>query len=211
MNKLIILVVLIIAGILLKIFGLLHPVELISIGRQYTDNWWLPFILVLLQILLFTFAQAGSLFLWVAASLYTPLVATLILATGATLGGVSAYFFSEKLSVEWMQRIENSHIYKLLQKQNNFFTLLAMRVMPAFPHSVINYSSGILKTNLLYFSSAAFIGIALKSYVYSKVIYSATSDASLNDLFDIATIGPLVLLSVVMLGGVFIKYKYDQK
>jgi uncharacterized membrane protein YdjX (TVP38/TMEM64 family) len=211
MYKLIILAALIAVGILLQLPGSIHPGDLINIARLYTDYWWLPVILVLLQVLLFTFAQAGSLLLWVAAALYPPVTATLILAAGATLGGVSAYYFSARLSDEWVQRIEDSHVYKVLRKQDNFFTLLAMRVMPAFPHGLINYSSGILKTKLVYFVPAAFIGIALKSYVYSKVIYSAVSGASLSDLFNIAAIGPLVLFSIVIFGGVFVKYKRDQR
>lgn len=50
-----------------------------------------------------------------------------------------------------------------------------------------------------------------KSCVYSKVIDSAVNGASLSDLFDIATIGPLVLLSLIIFGGVLVKYKRDQK
>ena len=211
MFKLLILGVLIAAGILLQIFGALDPRELIAIARQYADYWWLPMILVLLQSLLFTFALAGSIFLWVVAALYPPWTATIILAAGATVGGVSAYYFSARLTDEWVHRVENSHVYRLLHKQDIFFTLLAMRVMPAFPHSLINYSSGILRIKLMYFVPAAFIGITLKSYVYAKVIYQAAGGATLYELLDLATFGPLVLLSVVILGGVFVKYKRDQR
>lgn len=211
MAKIIILGVFIVVGALLQLSGSLDPEELITVARQYTDNWWLPVVLVLLQVLLFTFALAGSLFLWVAAALFPPVIATIILAAGATLGGVSAYYFSARLSDEWVHRVENSHVYKVLHKQDSFFALLAMRVMPAFPHGLINYSSGILKINLLYFIFAAFIGIGIKSYVYAKVIYQAASGASLNDLLDITIFGPLVLLSVIIFGGVIVKYKLDQK
>ena len=83
--------------------------------------------------------------------------------------------------------------------------------MPAFPHGLVNYSSGILKTNLVYFVLATFIGIGLKSYVYAPVIYQAAGGASINDLLDISTFGPLVLLSVAILVGVVVKYKWDQK
>jgi uncharacterized membrane protein YdjX (TVP38/TMEM64 family) len=83
--------------------------------------------------------------------------------------------------------------------------------MPAFPHGLVNYSSGILKVNLAYFVPATFIGIGLKSYVYAPIIYQAAGGASLNDLLDISTFGPLILLSVVILGGVIAKYKWDQK
>ena len=211
MYKLFILGVFIAIGALLQFYGLLDPEELIAIARQYADYWWLPVILVLLQALLFTFALAGTVFLWVAAVLFPPFTASIILAAGATLGGVSAYFFSATLSDEWVHRVENSHIYKLLRKQDNFFALLAMRIMPAFPHGLVNYSSGILKVNLAYFVPATFIGIGLKSYVYAPIIYQAAGGASLNDLLDISTFGPLILLSVVILGGVIAKYKWDQK
>lgn len=211
MIKIIVLGVLIAIGAFLQLSGLLNPGEIIVMARQYTDHWWLPVILVLLQVLLFTFALAGTVFLWVAAVLFPPVTASIILATGATLGGLSAYFFSATLSDEWVHRVENSNIYKVLRKQDNFFALLAMRIMPAFPHGLVNYSSGILKVNLVYFVPATFIGIGLKSYVYAPVIYQAAGGASLNDLLNIATFGPLVLLSVVILGGVVVKYKWDQK
>ena len=211
MYKLLILVVFILIGASMQMAGLLDPGEMIAVARQYADYWWLPVILVLLQVLLFTFALAGTVFLWVAAVLFPPFTASIILAAGATLGGVSAYFFSAKLSDEWVHRVENSHIYRVLHKQDNFFALLAMRIMPAFPHGLVNYSSGILKTNLAHFIPATFIGIGFKSYIYAPIIYGAAGGASLNDLIDIATIGPLVLLSLVILGGVIAKYKWDQK
>jgi uncharacterized membrane protein YdjX (TVP38/TMEM64 family) len=198
-------------GILLQISGLLDPEKLLAIARQYAEYWWLPVVLVLLQVLLFTFALAGSAFLWVAAALYPPLTATLILAVGATLGGLSAYYFSARISDEWVHRVEKSHVYKVLHKQDNFFTLFAMRVMPAFPQALINYSSGFLDVKLAHFIPAAFIGVAIKSYVYAKVIYQAAKGASVNDLLNLATFGPLVLLSVVIAVGVFVKYKLDQQ
>ena len=209
-KNIIILGVIIVIGVGLQVSGLLNPETLIALAKQFADYWWLPIVLVLLQVLLFTFALAGSVFLWVAAALYPPLTATIILAAGATLGGVSAYYFSARVSDKWVHRVEKSHAYRVLHKQDNFFTLLAMRVMPAFPQALINYSSGFLDVRLSHFIPAAFIGVALKSYVYAQVIHQAASGAPLNELLDIAIIGPLVLLSVVIFVGVFVKYKYDQ-
>ncbi len=64
MYKLLILAVFIAMGVVLQLSGLLDPGELIAIARQYADYWWMPVILVLLQVLLFTFALAGTVFLW---------------------------------------------------------------------------------------------------------------------------------------------------
>lgn len=206
-NKLIIVALMISAGILLEIAGLLDAEKMLGIAREYSDQWWLVLILILLQTVLFTFALAGSFFLWIVAPLYPPAMATFILAAGGTLGGVCAYLFSRRLTDDWVARIENSHAYRLLHKQDNFFALFALRVFPAFPHSLVNYSSGILKVKLSHFILAAISGLSIKSYIYCVVIYNAASSASIDDLFDISTYGPLILLSMISLAGVFIKYR----
>ena len=211
LKNILVITALIVVGILLQVAGLLDAEKMLLIAREYADHWWLVVVLILVQTVMFTFALAGSIFLWIAAPLYPPVMATFILAAGATLGGITAYFFSKRLTDEWVKRIENSHAYKLLHHQDNFFALFALRVFPAFPHSFVNYSSGILNVKLSHFIPAAFLGVGLKSYIYSKVIYSATTTASIDDLLKISTYGPLILLSVITLVGVYIKYKLTLK
>lgn len=206
-KKLILVALMICAGILLEFAGLLDAEKMLGIAREYSDRWWLVLVLIFLQTVLFTFALAGSFFLWIVAPLYPPTMAAFILAAGGTLGGISAYFFSGRLTDDWVSRIENSQTYRLLHKQDNFFALFALRVFPAFPHSLVNYSSGILRVKLSHFILAAISGIAIKSYIYSLVIYNAASSASIDDLLDISTYGPLILLSMISLAGVFIKYR----
>lgn len=210
-KKLFIVALLITTGILLEVYGLLDAEKMLSIARGYADQWWLVLVLILLQAVLFTFALAGSFFLWIAAPIYPPAMATFILAAGGTLGGISAYWFSKNLTEEWVHKIEKSHAYKILHKQDNFFTLFALRVFPAFPHSLVNYSSGILKVKLSHFIPAAMLGIGIKSYIYADVIYNASTSASLDELLNISTYGPLILLSALTLAGVFIKYWLNRK
>ena len=210
-KKLVIVALLITTGVLLEVYGLLDAEKVLNLARGYADHWWLILVLILLQVIMFTFALAGSFFLWIAAPLYPPAMATFILTAGATLGGVTAYLFSKRLTDEWVHRIENTHAYKLLHKQDNFFALFALRVFPAFPHSLVNYSSGILNVKLSHFIPAAILGISIKSYIYSNVIYNATTSTSVEGLLDISTYGPLILLSVITLIGVFIKYKQQPK
>lgn len=210
-KKLFIVALLIVAGILLEVAGLLDAENMLGIAREYADRWWLVLVLILLQMVLFTFALAGSFLLWIVAPIYPPAMATFILAAGGTLGGITAYLFSKRLTDEWIEKIEKTRTYKLLHKQDNFFALFALRVFPAFPHSLVNYSSGILKVKLSHFIPAAILGISIKSYIYSKVIYNTTTSASFDDLLDISTYGPLILLSTFILIGVFIKYKLSTK
>ncbi len=85
-----------------------------------------------------------------------------------------------------------------------------MRVFPAFPHSLVDFGSGILKVKLSHFLAAAALGIGIKSYVYSRVIYGAASAASIDELFDPTIFGPLILLSVISIAVVLIKYRLSR-
>ena len=209
--KLILVAVLIVIGLSMEYAGLLDAASIIDLARDYARHWWLVVVLILAQALLFTFALAGSLLLWVAATLYAPPMATFILAAGGTLGGLGAYFFSGFLTEDWKRRIENSRSYRLMQAQDNFFTLFAMRVFPGFPHSLVNYSAGILSANLMHFIVAAILGISIKSFIYARVIYGAASSLSLDLLLDFTILGPLVLLSLMSVVAVWINYRAGQK
>ena len=209
--KLIILIILISLGVALQLTGTVDAERLITVARQYADHWWLAVLLVVIQAVLFTFAMAGSSMLWIIAALFTPVISTVIIAAGTTLGAVSAYLFSERLSDEWTQKIKYSRIYQLLQTESNFFTLFALRVMPGFPHSVINYSSGILKIKFINFIPAAIAGTAIKTYVYSVLIYNATTPGALTSTIDLSTVWPLLVLSLLILAAVFVKHYLDNK
>ena len=210
-RNLAIVALLIALGLVLEIAGLLDARQLLAVARGYTQHWWLIPLLILAQAGLFTFALAGSVFLWIVAPLYSPAMSAFILAAGGTLGGLGAYLFSKYLTEEWTIRIRNSRSYQLLHAQDNFLSLFAMRVFPAFPHSLVNYSSGILEVRLSHFVLAAVLGIAIKSYVYANVIYNASSAMSLDLLLDISVIGPLIVLSMLSAMGVYINYRSTRK
>ena len=155
--KIIILFVLAGLGVTLQLTGVIDSDQFITVARQYADHWWLGVLLVVIQSVLFTFALPGSSMVWITAALFTPITSTIIISAGTTLGGISAYLFSERLSDEWTQKVKHSRIFQLLQKESNFFTLFALRIMPGFPHSVINYSSGILHISFINFVPAVII------------------------------------------------------
>ncbi len=206
-GKLVLLALLIVLGILLEIAGWLDARALLEIARGYAQHWWLALILIAAQAVLFTFALAGSLFLWVAAPLYPPLMATLILTAGGTLGGVGAYLFSRYLTEDWLDRLYRSRTYRLLQRHDNFLALFALRVFPGFPHALVNYSAGLLKARLSHFVAAAILGIGIKSYVYARVIYGAAQGLSFDLLLDFGIIAPLVLLSALSLGLLLLRIR----
>ena len=205
--KLTLIGLLIVAGVTLELTGFVDVTGLLAIAREYAQHWWLIVLLILLQALLFSFALAGSVFLWIVAPLYPPAMAALILTIGGALGGLGAYFLSRYLSLEWRQKIENTHGYRLMHSQDNFYTLFALRVFPAFPHAIINYSAGLLNARLSHFIIAALLGISIKSYLYARVIYSASSELTFDLLLDFGVIGPLLLLSLASALAVYFNYR----
>ena len=202
--KLSLVLALLTVGLVLQLAGLLDASHLLGLAREFSQSWWLALILVLAQSVLFTFALAGSLFLWIAAPLYPPTQAALILAAGGTLGGVGAYFFSRFLTEDWKRRIEASRGYRLLHSRGDFFSLFAMRIFPGFPHALVNYSSGILRARIDHFVIAAMSGIFIKSYIYANAIYPASNALSLRVLLDVSIIGPLLALAALSLVAVFV-------
>lgn len=204
LTRLLLILALVSLGLLLQVAGLLDAEKLLALVRGYSGNWWLVLVLILAQAVLFTFALAGSLFLWIAAPLYPPPMAAFILAAGGTLGGLGAYYFSRHLTVDWKRRIEKSRGYRLLHSRGDFFSLFAMRIFPGFPHALVNYSAGILRARIDHFAIAAMLGIFIKSFVYARVIYSASNDLSLRLLLDVSILGPLLLLAAVSIAAVFV-------
>lgn len=209
--KLIILVILVGLGLALQQTGAIDLQGLIILARQYADRWWMGVLLVVIQTVLFTFAMAGSSIVWITAAIFTPVTSTVIITSGTTLGGISAYLFSERLSEEWTKNIKFSRIYQLLYKESNFFTLFALRVMPGFPHSVINYSCGILKTRLIHFIPAAIAGTAIKTYIYSVVIYKVTTPDTLTGTINLSSVWPLMALSMLILTVIAVKHYLKNK
>jgi uncharacterized membrane protein YdjX (TVP38/TMEM64 family) len=202
--RLILILALVSFGLLLQIAGLLDAGKLLAFARGYSGTWWLMLLLILAQAVLFTFALAGSIFLWITAPLYPPPIAAFILAAGGTLGGLGAYYFSRYLTEDWKRRIEKSPGYRLLHSRGDFFSLFAMRIFPGFPHALVNYSAGTLRARLDHFLVAAMLGIFIKSFIYARVIYNASSDLSLRILLDISILGPLLLLAALSVAAVFV-------
>jgi uncharacterized membrane protein YdjX (TVP38/TMEM64 family) len=206
-----IIIVLLLAGFLLHISGLIDTHKFLAVARIYAGQSWLPPVLILVQVVLYTFALPGSTLLWVVAPLYPPLWASMLLTIGGTLGGASAWWFSHRLGEEWAEHGGHGRVYRLLREHNHFLTLFALRVFPGFPHSLINYAAGILRSRLTHFVPATILAMVVKSYLYAVVIHHAATAATVEDLLTFPVYGPLLGLSLLALAGVWIRHKLDSR
>jgi uncharacterized membrane protein YdjX (TVP38/TMEM64 family) len=167
-------------------------------GRGHARQWWLPVVLILLQVVLFMFALPGSTLLWVVAPLYAPLAATFILTAGGVGGALAAYGLARRLTAAQQARMREHRAWDTLERESDFLALCALRLVPAFPHSLLNYGAGILRLPLAGFMVAAAIGFGLKSFLYSSLVHQTLEAAELRHLLRPTVLLPLLLLALLL-------------
>ena len=204
------LLTLVAVGLALHFLELIEWRQLLQWADEYSQYWWVVAGLILLQALLFMLALPGSTLLWVVAPLYPPVSATLILVAGSTLGGAAGYIFARTLAAPWLAQIRGNRFFHLLEKRSDFLIQCAIRILPTFPHCVINYSAGLLKLPLRPFLSAAVIGISIKTFLYTTTIYRAVNMTDPSELIRIETMAPLVILALLFILALFFQHRLSR-
>jgi uncharacterized membrane protein YdjX (TVP38/TMEM64 family) len=90
-KKTIILIILLALGILAQQLGWFDWQWLYEQGKQYAHMWWFPLAIIAAMVVLFAFAQAGSMLFWVAGLFYGTITATIIIVAGGVGGALAAY------------------------------------------------------------------------------------------------------------------------
>lgn len=204
------LLVLILAAIVLDRTGAFDRHPMVRIGEIHAHRWWFPPALVLIKIAFYTFAFPGSVFFWVAGLLYHPLEATLIIAAGGLGGALCGYFFSRKMSLSFVKKIRDSRFFRTIEKHSDFASLCAVRTLPSFPHSIINYSAGMLRLPLPGFALSTLIGFTAKGYVYASAIRLAGTADELSDVLSPSAFIPLLALVVLLIAGKLLQRKFSK-
>lgn len=177
-------------GLVLQLLDVFDWRPALQWARGQAQHGWLVVGLIAVQVLLFMFALPGSTLLWLVAPLYPPLVSTAILTAGGSLGALAAYFLARGIGDRQRQALQQRRLYRLLEAHADGLTLLGMRLLPGFPHSVINYAAGVLRLPIYIFLLTTSVGFAAKAFLYSQVIYHA----ALAEPSALARPGPLLAL-----------------
>ncbi len=184
----------------------LSPQDLMSWAAGLTLHPLTIVALVILQVLLHAFALPGSLMLWVFAPLFTPPVATFLLTTGSVLGALAAYAFVRWIGTDWQPGTRGEGMLKVLEKRQDFLTQLIFRVLPGFPHSVMNYGGGMLRLPLKTYLAAATLGLSIKWLVYAKAVHALFAAGAEGESIDFGHLLPLIVLTLLLaLGAIFRK------
>lgn len=182
-------------------FAVFDPVDreaALALGESLAKNPWTALVIVLVQILLFALALPGSLVVWIIAPFYPPLIATLLMLAGSMAGAVLAYLIAGYLGESVHRRLHRHRTFRLLARHSDFFTQTALRVLPGFPHGVVNYTAGVLRLRWLPFLLAALIGLTIKWAVYSWTIHSLFDRGRDGEGPGAGALLPLVLLTAFL-------------
>jgi len=202
------LVSVLVSGIIVQRLGLLDFDLFLVWFEAIADSWWLPPVSVATQFFMYMLAFPGSIIMLTLGIIYQPWVATILVVAGGVTGGLAAYYFASFMSASWAKKFSSSRVFKILQKNSGFLQLCALRCLPGFPHSFINYSSGILKVGLLPFIVSTGLGFAVKGFIYTSAVYSAFHLDDPEAAIGISNLWPLIVLVIFALLGIVIQKKY---
>lgn len=193
------LVLLLVVGVVLERSGLLDWRTGVALARGHAGSWWLPPVLALATAALFAVGLPGSLMTWVAGILFPPLLAVPVLVAGGVAGAAAAYALARRAGVDVGEEDDERRVIRLLARRSDFTTLLAVRLAPGFPHSAINFASGLLGLPLSRFLASTALGLGLKGTLYVVAIHEAAQASSLDGAISWRTVTPLAGLTVVLL------------
>lgn len=205
--KRLVLLVLVLVGLVLAVWQPIEIATLLKWGQLIGTS---PLIVAAAMILiagLFTFGLPGSLGLWLIAPFNPPWLATLLLVTASTIGALGGYAFSAHIENSRQGSPRSDKVVKVLRRNGDVFTLTALRMLPGFPHSAINFGCGGLRLPLPGFISSTVVGCSIKWGVYASAIHGITDMVEADDAIRIDALLPLFLLVVLGLVGAWVRRK----
>lgn len=166
---------------------------------------------IAVQTLLFSLALPGSLMLWAVAPFHDWPAATAILTAGSVAGALGGYGVAGWLGAEWRHRLQDSPPFRILARNGGFLAQCALRALPGFPHSVMNYGGGLLGLPLPTYTAAAVIGLGLKSAVFVQAVGAVATAGTVYGLFQPATVGPLAALALLLGLGAAVRARWGRQ
>lgn len=188
-----------VAGFVLERAGVLDWRAGLALARGYTGRWWLAPVLALVTALLFAASLPGSFMVWILGILFPPAIAAPAFVAGGVAGALGAYSLARSARPGAGNGESDGRLLRLLARQSDFATLLAVRVTPSFPHSAINLAAGLLRVPRARFLLSTALGLAIKGTLYVSAIHQAAGAETIEEAISWRTLAPLVGLALLLL------------
>lgn len=153
----------------------------------------------------------GSIGLWLIAPFHPPWLATLMLIIGSAGGALGAYWLAARFRQNVVPRGLTKRVMDVMSQRGDALTQCAFRVLPGFPHSVINYAAGLLNLPVGTFIASAVIGLGIKWAVYASAIHGALEAVETGDALSIDVILPLIALTLLLLLGAGVRRAVERR
>jgi uncharacterized membrane protein YdjX (TVP38/TMEM64 family) len=196
--------VLVAVGFYVAFSGIVDVAALLSWGDRIADQPAAIVGVVVVMAVLFTLAMPGSLCLWVVAPFHPPLVSVGILLTGSIAGSLGAYLAARWMGGDWV-RERGGTVLRLLRTRGDFLTQCMLRLLPGFPHSVVNYACGMLGLPMATFLGAAVVGLAIKWMVYASAVHGAAEALEAGDPLSTDALIPMSVLAGFLLAATLLR------
>ncbi|WP_026181528.1 TVP38/TMEM64 family protein [Thioalkalivibrio sp. ALJ7] len=188
------------------------PVRMLAWGEALAGGPWATAGLVVLMTLMLTFALPGTLMFWLIAPFHPPIVAVSLLLLGSLSGAWGAYRLSARLARKADRRSgDGPWLAKFLRRHSGLATQIALRVLPGFPHAMVNYAAGTLGLPVRWFMLAAAVGLAIKWSVYVMAVQGATDALKADEALQPHALLPLFVLAVLLLLGAALRYQIQRR
>ena len=206
-----VLAALILTGATLAISRPVGLAQLLAWGERLTAHPLMLLVLIAAMALLFTFGFPGSVFLWLVAPFQPPLAATGVLLAGSVTGALGAYLLAKRLGSTRPLERRGRQVVDFLSARSDLVTQCALRLLPGFPHSAVNYAGGILRLPLRGFLLAALMGLGIKWAVYTSAVHSGVGALERGEVIDFRDVLPLVILAVLLLLGAWARRMIERR
>lgn len=143
----------------------------------------------------------GSIGLWLIAPFYSPMIATVMLTISSVAGAWGAYQLAARAGDRWHPKGLTLKVMEKLEARSDLLTQCALRILPGFPHSVINFAAGLRRITLSRYLLAATLGLSVKWAVYSSAIYGALEAIEEENALQFEVVFPLLALTLLLLAG----------
>ncbi|MBI1326952.1 MAG: hypothetical protein GC136_04840 [Alphaproteobacteria bacterium] len=189
-----------------------YGADLRSFGAEH------PLILVLIYLLVFTGALALILPIMTLATilggfLFGPLWGS-VLAMLAVMSGSSIVFFMVQSGIEKKLQQKHLPLYEKLEKfldHHMWGTMFFLRVIPAFPFSIINLSLSLFSIPYYAYAATLFFGTLPALIIFCMIGERFQHLTSLDNLFSTEIIIALTALGAISLAGEFMKDHFLKK
>lgn len=181
----------------------LNPEMLKSQIEQF--GIWGPLVFIGIYILGTILFVPGTPLTLAGGVLFGPLLGTLYVLIGATIGATAAFEVSRHVGRDYLEsKLKNN--FKALDSwqqkfcDNSFMAVVFLRLIPLFPFNGLNYALGLMKVKTSTYFWASLVGMLPGTFVY---VYLGDSLASL----DPKKIAIAILLMALLSIGVYLAKK----